>query len=211
MSTYAVKEVFRTLQGEGRQAGRAAVFLRFSRCNLWSGHERDRADAVCRFCDTDFVGTDGPGGGVFRGADVLADHVAATWGAGADHRFVVCTGGEPALQLDDDLVAALQGRGFEVAVETNGTLPLPPGIDWVCVSPKAGAELVVTAGDELKVVWPQEGVDLAALEVLDFAHHLLSPMDGDDRVAATAASVAMCLERPQWRLSLQTHKVLGIP
>jgi 7-carboxy-7-deazaguanine synthase (Cx14CxxC type) len=211
MSTYAVKEVFRTLQGEGRQAGRAAVFLRFARCNLWSGHERDRADAVCRFCDTDFVGTDGPGGGVFRGADALAAHVAATWGARRDHRFVVCTGGEPALQLDADLVAALHAEGFEVAVETNGTLPLPPGIDWVCVSPKAGTELVVTSGDELKVVWPQEGIDLATFEALDFDHLLLSPMDGTDRAAATAATVATCLERPQWRLSLQTHKVLGIP
>ena len=211
MSTYAVKEVFRTLQGEGRQAGRAAVFLRFSRCNLWSGHERDRADAVCRFCDTDFVGTDGPGGGLFRGGAALAAHVAATWGAGRDHRFVVCTGGEPALQLDEELVAALHDEGFEVAVETNGTLALPAGIDWVCVSPKAGTELVVTSGDELKVVWPQPGIDLDALELLDFEHLLLSPMDGTDLPAATTASVAMCLERPRWRLSLQTHKVLGIP
>lgn len=211
MSTYAVKEVFRTLQGEGRQAGRAAVFLRFSRCNLWSGHERDRATAVCRFCDTDFVGTDGPGGGLFRGATELAAHVAGTWGAGREHRFVVCTGGEPALQLDPELVGALHAEGFEVAVETNGTLPLPAGIDWVCVSPKAGTELVVTAGDELKVVWPQAGTDLDALEALDFDHLLVSPMDGPDREAATAAAVALCLERPRWRLSLQTHKVLGIP
>ena len=211
MSTYAVKEVFRTLQGEGRQAGRAAVFLRFSRCNLWSGHERDRATAACRFCDTDFVGTDGPGGGVFRGAAALAGHVATTWGEGRDHRFVVCTGGEPALQLDDDLVSALHAEGFEVAVETNGTLALPAGIDWVCVSPKAGTELVVTTGDELKVVWPQDGIDLDALERLDFAHHLLSPMDGPDREAATAVTVETCLARPRWRLSVQTHKVLGIP
>jgi len=211
VSTYAVKEVFRTLQGEGRQVGRAAVFLRFSRCNLWSGHERDRPAAACRFCDTDFVGTDGPGGGVFRGAAALAAHVAATWGSAHEHRFVVCTGGEPALQLDDELVAALHAEGFEVAVETNGTLPLPAGIDWVCVSPKAGTELVVTAGDELKVVWPQAGIDLDALERLDFAHHLLSPMDGPDRAAATAAAVETCLARPRWRLSLQTHKVLGIP
>jgi 7-carboxy-7-deazaguanine synthase len=211
MSTYAVKEVFRTLQGEGRQAGRAAVFLRFSRCNLWSGHERDRSSAVCRFCDTDFVGTDGPGGGLFRGAAGLARHVAQAWGSGRDHRFVVCTGGEPALQLDEELVDALHAEGFEVAVETNGTLPLPAGIDWVCVSPKAGTELVVTAGDELKVVWPQAGTDLDALEALDFEHLLVSPMDGPDRVAATAAAVELCLERPRWRLSLQTHKVLGIP
>ena len=211
MTTYAVKEVFRTLQGEGRQAGRAAVFLRFSRCNLWSGHERDRATAVCRFCDTDFVGTDGPGGGLFRSAGTLAAHVADTWGPGADHRFVVCTGGEPALQLDVELVEALHAEGFEVAIETNGTLVLPPGIDWICVSPKAGTELVVTAGDELKVVWPQDGIDLDALEALDFTHHLLSPMDGPDRVAATAAAIERCLARPRWRLSLQTHKVLGIP
>lgn len=212
MSTYAVKEVFRTLQGEGRQAGRAAVFVRFSRCNLWSGHERDRASAICRFCDTDFVGTDGPGGGVFRGADALAGHVAEVWGGSARrHRFVVCTGGEPALQLDDGLVAALHDEGFEVAVETNGTLALPAGVDWVCVSPKVGAELVVTAGDELKVVWPQEGVDLEALEHLDFDHFLLSPMDGPDRDRATADAVATCLANPRWRLSIQAHKVLGIP
>ncbi|HEX4903629.1 MAG TPA: 7-carboxy-7-deazaguanine synthase [Acidimicrobiales bacterium] len=211
MSTYAVKELFKTLQGEGRQVGRAAVFLRFSRCNLWSGRERDRATATCRFCDTDFVGTDGPGGGLFRGAAELAEHVAATWGPGSDHRFVVCTGGEPALQLDDALVAALHDEGFEVAVETNGTLPLPAGIDWVCVSPKAGTELAVTSGDELKVVWPQEGIDLGALEALAFDHHLVSPMDGADRAAATAAAVQLCLDRPRWRLSVQTHKVLGIP
>ena len=210
MSTYAVKEVFRTLQGEGRNAGRAAVFLRFSRCNLWSGHERDRAGAVCRFCDTDFVGTDGPGGGVFRGADALADHVASVWGAGGDHRFVVCTGGEPALQLDDALVAALHDRGFEVAIETNGTLPLPAGLDWVCVSPKAGTDLVVTAGDECKVVHPQEGLDPADYEHLGFDHFLLSPMDGPDAAAAAAAAIEYCLRHPRWRLSVQTHKFLGI-
>ena len=211
MSTYAVKEVFRTLQGEGRHAGRAAVFLRFSRCNLWSGHERDRASAVCRFCDTDFVGTDGPGGGIFRGAEALAAHVAAVWGPGTEHRFVVCTGGEPALQLDEALVTALHAEGFEVAVETNGTLALPAALDWVCVSPKAGTQLVVTRGDELKVVWPQEGIDLDALEALDFDHFLLSPMDGPDRAAATAAAVERCLDRPCWRLSVQVHKFLGIP
>jgi 7-carboxy-7-deazaguanine synthase len=211
VSTYAVKEVFRTLQGEGRHAGRAAVFLRFSRCNLWSGHERDRASAVCRFCDTDFVGTDGPGGGIFRGAEALAAHVAAVWGPGTEHRFVVCTGGEPALQLDEALVTALHAEGFEVAVETNGTLALPAALDWVCVSPKAGTQLVVTRGDELKVVWPQEGIDLDALEALDFDHFLLSPMDGPDRAAATAAAVERCLDRPCWRLSVQVHKFLGIP
>ena len=211
MSTYAVKETFRTLQGEGRHAGRAAVFLRFSRCNLWSGHERDRATAVCRFCDTDFVGTDGPGGGVFRGVDVLADHVLEVWGPEPAHRFVVCTGGEPALQLDDDLLDALHQRHFEVAIETNGTLPLPDGIDWVCVSPKAGTELVVTSGDELKLVFPQDGIDPAELEGLAFDHFLLSPMDGPDAGAATAAAVAHCLAHPRWRLSLQTHKFLGIP
>lgn len=211
MSTYAVKEVFRTLQGEGRQAGRAAVFVRFSRCNLWSGREADRATAVCRFCDTDFVGSDGPGGGVFRGADALAEHAADVWGPSRPHRFVVCTGGEPALQLDDALVDALHAEGFEIAVESNGTLPLPGGIDWVCISPKAGTELTVTSGDELKVVWPQAGIDLAALEALDFDHLLLSPMDGPDRAAATAAAVEHCLAHPRWRLSLQTHKVLGIP
>lgn len=210
MATYAVKETFRTLQGEGRHAGRAAVFLRFSRCNLWSGHENDRANAICRFCDTDFVGTDGEGGGVFRGADALADHVADTWGSGEDHRFVVCTGGEPALQLDEDLVEALHARGFEVAIETNGTLPLPDGIDWVCMSPKAGTDVVVTRGDECKIVFPQDGLDPADFESLDFVHHLLSPMDGPDVAAATASAIEYCLEHPRWRLSVQTHKVLGI-
>ena len=211
MSTYAVKETFRTLQGEGRNAGRVAVFLRFARCNLWSGHERDRATAVCRFCDTDFVGTDGDGGGLFRGAEELADHVEQRWGPSIAHRFVVCTGGEPALQLDAPLVDALHARGFEVAIETNGTLPLPAGIDWVCVSPKAGTDLVVTTGDECKVVYPQAGLDPATLEDLRFDHFLLSPMDGPDREAATAATVQQCLDRPRWRLSVQTHKVLGIP
>lgn len=211
MTTYAVKEAFRTLQGEGRNAGRVAVFLRFSRCNLWSGHERDRATAICRFCDTQFVGTDGDGGGVFRGADELADHVAQLWGSDPDHRFVVCTGGEPALQLDDELVEALHARGFEVAIETNGTLPLPTGLDWVCMSPKAGTDLVVAEGDELKIVFPQEGIDPADFESFDFDHLLLSPMDGPERAAATQQAIAYCLEHPRWRLSVQTHKVLGIP
>ena len=211
MSTYAVKETFRTLQGEGCNAGRVAVFLRFSRCNLWSGHERDRMDAICRFCDTDFVGTDGPGGGVFRGADALADHVAGAWGPSLDRRFVVCTGGEPALQLDGELVDALHRRGFEVAVETNGTVELAPGIDWICMSPKAGTEVVVTSGQECKVVFPQDGLDPAVFEDLGFDHLLLSPMDGPDVTAATAAAVEYCLAHPRWRLSLQTHKFLGIP
>jgi 7-carboxy-7-deazaguanine synthase len=211
VSTYAVKETFRTLQGEGRQAGRAAVFLRFSRCNLWSGHERDRTSAICRFCDTDFVGTDGDGGGVFRGADALADHVGTIWGPGTDHRFVVCTGGEPALQLDTELIDALHARRFEVAIETNGTLPLPDGLDWVCMSPKAGTDIVVTRGDECKIVFPQEGIDPADFEAMAFDHFLLSPMDGPDRDAATEAAIAHCLAHPQWRLSVQTHKVLGIP
>lgn len=211
MSTYAVKEAFRTLQGEGRQAGRAAVFLRFSRCNLWSGREEDRATAICRFCDTEFVGTDGDGGGVFRGAEALADHVAAVWGPSGAHRFVVCTGGEPALQLDDEAIAALHARDFEIAIETNGTVALPEGIDWVCMSPKAGTEIVVTAGDEVKIVYPQEGLDPADFESMDFDNFLLSPMDGPDRAAATRAAVDFCLARPRWRLSVQTHKVLGIP
>jgi 7-carboxy-7-deazaguanine synthase len=211
MSTYVVKETFRTLQGEGCNAGRAAVFLRFARCNLWSGHERDRATAACRFCDTDFVGADGPGGGTFRGADALAAQVEAVWGPGREHRFVVCTGGEPALQLDEPAVDALHRAGFEVAIETNGTLALPAGLDWVCVSPKAGTELVVTSGDECKVVYPQAGLDPAEFEGMGFRHLLLSPMDGPDRVAATAAAVEYCLAHPRWRLSAQTHKFLGIP
>ncbi|MDZ7676785.1 MAG: 7-carboxy-7-deazaguanine synthase [Acidimicrobiales bacterium] len=211
MGSYAIKETFRTLQGEGRQAGRAAVFLRFARCNLWSGHERDRASAICQFCDTDFVGTDGDGGGLFRGADELAEHVASIWGRGAEHRFVVCTGGEPALQLDDDLIGALHDRAFEIAIETNGTLPLPDGIDWVCMSPKAGTDLVVTSGDECKLVHPQRGLDPADLEHLDFDYFLVSPMDGPDLEANTAAAVEYCTAHPRWRLSLQTHKYLGIP
>ena len=211
MSTYVVKEVFATLQGEGRNAGRAAVFLRFAGCNLWTGREEHRASAICQFCDTDFVGTDGPGGGTFRGAADLAEHVAATWPAGDEHRLVVCTGGEPLLQLDDELIGALHDQHFEIAIETNGTLPVPAGIDWVCVSPKAGAPLVVTEGDELKVVVPQAGLDLSALEALDFDHLLVSPMDGPERAAAEQLAVRWCLDHPRWRLSLQTHKYLGIP
>ena len=209
--TYVVKEVFATLQGEGAQAGRAAVFCRFARCNLWSGHEEHRASAICRFCDTDFVGTDGPGGGTFRDAPALADHILATWPAGATRRFVVCTGGEPLLQLDDALVAALHDLDFEIAIETNGTLAPPAGIDWICVSPKAHADLVLTAGDELKLVYPQAGGEPERYASLAFTHLLLQPMDGPDREAHTQAAIAYCLAHPRWRLSLQTHKFLGIP
>lgn len=207
---YRVKEIFLTLQGEGRRAGRAAVFCRFTGCNLWSGHEAQRSAAVCRFCDTDFVGTDGPGGGVFATADELADAVARQW-PGGGQPYVVCTGGEPLLQLDDPAIAALSRQGFEVGIETNGTRPVPAGLDWVCVSPKAGVELVVTRGDELKVVIPQDGLDLAALGELDFDHLLVQPMDGPDREANTRLAVRWCLEHPRWQLSLQTHKLLGIP
>jgi 7-carboxy-7-deazaguanine synthase len=213
---YAVKEIFYTLQGEGRNAGRASVFCRFAGCNLWSGREEDRATAACRFCDTDFVGLDGLGGGRFANADALAQAIAAEWpgteenqGA-AGRRFVVLTGGEPLLQVDAVLTDALHARGFEIAVETNGTVPVPPGIDWVCVSPKAGNPLVVTRGDELKLVYPQEGAEPSLFETLAFDHFLLSPMDGAARVANTEAAVAYCLQHPRWRLSLQTHKFLGI-
>jgi len=209
--TYSVKEVFYTLQGEGANTGRPAVFCRFSGCNLWSGLERDRSTAVCHFCDTDFVGIDGIGGGKFRTADELADHVAATWPPlGKGQKLVVCTGGEPALQLDETLIAALHDRGFEVAIETNGTIELAKGIDWVCVSPKAGTELVVTKGDELKVVYPQQGQDLNFLRSLDFTHFFLQPMDGADQQASLGRVLAYCLENPEWRLSLQTHKILEI-
>jgi 7-carboxy-7-deazaguanine synthase (Cx14CxxC type) len=220
--TYLVKETFATLQGEGVNAGRVAVFCRFSGCNLWTGREEHRHLAVCRFCDTDFVGTDGPGGGRFAGPDELADHVAAHWpaaggagdgaiGGSGEARLVVCTGGEPLLQLDAPLVAALHDRGFEVAIETNGTREVPPGVDWVCVSPKAGAPLVVTRGDELKLVHPQPGAEPERFEHLDFTWFCLQPLDGPDRAANTAAAVAHCLAHPRWRLSLQTHKELGIP
>jgi 7-carboxy-7-deazaguanine synthase len=209
--SYAVKEIFYTLQGEGAQAGRAAVFCRFSGCNLWSGREVDRASAVCRFCDTDFVGVDGTGGGRFATADLLADAVAAEWPSDEDSRFVVCTGGEPLLQLDDALVAALHARGFEIAVETNGTVaPAPAGIDWVCVSPKAGSELRLLTGDELKVVVPQPGLDLDVLEGLAFRRFSVQAMDGPNVVANTRLAVDTCLRRPRWRLSVQTHKHLGI-
>jgi 7-carboxy-7-deazaguanine synthase (Cx14CxxC type) len=210
--TYAVKEIFYTLQGEGANTGRAAVFCRFAGCNLWTGREQDRLDATCQFCDTDFVGTDGPGGGRFTSASELGEAVAAAWPEGtAQRRFVVCTGGEPLLQLDAALVQALHRQGFEVAVETNGTIEPPGGLDWLCVSPKAGAELMVRAGDEIKLVFPQAGADPTDFEGLAFRHFFLQPMDGPERDANTAAALQYCLEHPRWRLSLQTHKLLGIP
>ena len=210
--SYAVKEIFYTLQGEGANTGRAAVFFRFAGCNLWTGREQDRHDATCQFCDTDFVGTDGPGGGRFAAAGELAAAVAAAWPPGEPgRRFVVCTGGEPLLQLDSELVQALHGEGFEIAVETNGTLPPPDGIDWLCVSPKAGAELVVTRGDEIKLVFPQAGAAPDQFEWLGFRHYFLQPMDGPDREANTSAALQYCLAHPRWRLSLQTHKLIGIP
>jgi 7-carboxy-7-deazaguanine synthase (Cx14CxxC type) len=213
---YLVKELFYTLQGEGAQTGRAAVFLRFAGCNLWTGRERDRARAVCQFCDTDFVGTDGVGGGRFADADRLAAAVSAAWAASvpAAHKLVVCTGGEPLLQLDEPLLVALHAVGFTVAVETNGTQPLPPGrerIDWVCVSPKAGSDLVLASGDELKLVYPQPGAEPERFAALSFRHFFLQPMDGDKREENTALAVQYCLTHPRWRLSLQTHKLLGIP
>ncbi|MEF3367442.1 7-carboxy-7-deazaguanine synthase [Methylocystis sp. 9N] len=207
---YVVKEAFKTLQGEGLNAGRAAVFCRFAGCNLWSGREEDRAEALCRFCDTDFVGYAGEGGGKFADADTLAAHLAALWGPARDARFAVLTGGEPMLQVDDALIAALHRRGFEIAIETNGALPVAAGIDWICVSPKAGAPLAQTRGDELKLVYPQEGDDPARYESLDFLHFLLQPMDGPDILRNTKAAVDYCLAHPRWRLSLQTHKAIGV-
>lgn len=208
--SYSVKEIYYTLQGEGAQAGRAAVFLRFAGCNLWTGREQDRAKAVCRFCDTDFVGTDGPGGGVFKTAEDAAAAVAAAWpGGGAP--YVVCTGGEPLQQIDVALLDALHRCGFEVGVETNGTQEAVPGLDWVCVSPKAEAELKLTRGDELKLVYPQADAPPERFAGLEFTHFFLQPMDGPARDANTRAATAYCLAHPQWRLSLQTHKLIGIP
>jgi len=207
---YTVKEIFLTLQGEGAQAGHAAVFCRFAGCNLWNGLERDRATAICQFCDTDFVGTDGDGGGKFETADALADAIAEKWHGGADHRLTILTGGEPLLQVDEALTTALHARGFRIAVETNGTQPLPPGLDWICVSPKAGAAITLRTGDELKLVYPQPGADPALFAGAKFRHFLLQPMDGPDVQANTAAAIAYCLAHPQWRLSVQTHKVLGL-
>ncbi|MEE9317840.1 MAG: 7-carboxy-7-deazaguanine synthase [Rhodospirillales bacterium] len=210
--TYSLKEIYLTLQGEGRNTGRPAVFCRFAGCNLWSGREEDREDASCRFCDTDFVGTNGPGGGVFETADALARAVAGAWrGNGKAKPFVVCTGGEPLLQLDKSLIDALHGLDFEVAVETNGTLPPPRGLDWVTVSPKAGTDLVARRGDELKLVYPQSGADPETFEGLDFRHFLLQPMDGEALADNTRRAMEYCLRHPRWRLSLQTHKIIGIP
>ncbi|MDB5592354.1 7-carboxy-7-deazaguanine synthase [Enterovirga sp.] len=208
--SYAVKEIFLTLQGEGAQAGRAAVFCRFSGCNLWSGRELDRGSAVCRFCDTDFVGVDGTFGGRYPDAKALADRIALTWGERGGPRFVVLTGGEPLLQVDDAVVEALHAAGFEIAVETNGTLDAPAGLDWVCVSPKAGSVLRITSGQELKLVFPQPGAPPESFANLDFERFSLSPMDGPDVAANARAAVAYCIDHPQWRLSLQTHKHLGI-
>jgi 7-carboxy-7-deazaguanine synthase (Cx14CxxC type) len=208
---YAVKEIFKTLQGEGANAGRAAVFCRFAGCNLWSGREADRADAVCNFCDTDFVGVDGPGGGKFETPDDLAQAIEAAWDGEEKDRFVVFTGGEPLLQLDSGLVRAVHDRGFAIAVETNGTLEAPAGIDWICVSPKADAPLKLKAGNELKLVYPQPEIDPDALTGLPFAHFWIQPMDGPDLRDNIAASVRYCLAHPKWRLSLQTHKIIGIP
>ncbi len=208
--SYAVKECFLTLQGEGVQSGSRAVFLRFAGCNLWSGREQDRASAQCNFCDTDFVGTDGEGGGKFADPDALSAHVEVLWGAGAEERLVVVTGGEPMLQLDSELVDALHERGFRVAVETNGTLPATAGIDWICVSPKAGTDVVQRSGNELKLVWPQDGIDPAEFEDWAFEHFLVQPMDCERADEAVAAAVKLAMERPTWRLSLQTHKVVGL-
>ena len=210
--TYSVKEIFLTLQGEGAQAGRRAVFLRFSGCNLWTGREQDRATAICQFCDTDFVGTDGEGGGKFATPEALADAVAATWGAGVSGTpYVVITGGEPMLQLDEALIDALHAHGFEVGVESNGTLPATPGIDWLCISPKAGSDVIQRSGNELKLVWPQPGSDWASMEDWAFDHFLIQPMDSASRDANLKASIDFVMDHPRWRLSLQTHKALGLP
>ncbi|ABE43442.1 7-carboxy-7-deazaguanine synthase [Polaromonas sp. JS666] len=209
--SYQVKEIFYTLQGEGANAGRPAVFCRFAGCNLWSGREQDRATAVCQFCDTDFVGTDGTLGGKFADADALARLIEAQWPADdRAHRLVVMTGGEPLLQVDVALIAALHARGFQIAVETNGTIAAPAGIDWICVSPKAGAPWIQREGQELKVVWPQAGFELAELEAARFTHRFLQPMDNARRADNTQACIALCMQRPAWRLSLQTHKITGI-
>jgi 7-carboxy-7-deazaguanine synthase len=209
--TYQVKEIYYTLQGEGARTGRAAVFLRFAGCNLWSGREEDRATATCQFCDTDFVGTEGPGGGKFSRPAALAAAVAGKWPARAGKPYVVCTGGEPLLQLDAPLIDALHGEGFEIGIETNGTLVAPPGIDWICVSPKAGADFVLRTGNELKLIYPQLGAEPENYSGLAFAHFFLQPMDSLSRAANTSAAAAYCLAHPQWRLSLQTHKLIGIP
>jgi len=209
--SYAVKEIFYTLQGEGAQAGRAAVFCRFAGCNLWTGREADRATAVCKFCDTEFVGVDGTGGGKFERAEALADAVAREWpDTSQGKRFVVCTGGEPLLQMDSAFIDALHEHGFEIAVETNGTIAAPVGVDWLCVSPKAGAELVQRRGSELKLVYPQAGFGPEQFEGLEFKSFFLQPMDGPDQILNTQRAVRYCMEHPRWRLSLQTHKLVGI-
>ncbi|GGO93487.1 7-carboxy-7-deazaguanine synthase [Stakelama pacifica] len=210
--SYAVKEMFLTLQGEGVHAGRRAVFVRFAGCNLWTGREADRASAICRFCDTDFVGMDGPGGGRFADATALAGAAAVTWGdAARGERFVVLTGGEPMLQIDDALIDALHDQGFAIAMESNGTIAAHPGIDWVCISPKAGSEVVQRRGDELKLVWPQDHIDIDSLEHWDFANFLVQPMDSAAREENLRAAIAFAMARPRWRLTLQTHKMLGLP
>lgn len=208
--TYSVKELFLTLQGEGVNAGARAVFVRFAGCNLWTGREQDRATAICRFCDTDFVGTDGAGGGKFADAAALVAAVVDAWGPGDERRFAVLTGGEPMLQVDDALVEALHGAGFRIAIESNGTLAAHPGIDWVCISPKAGSEVVQTSGDELKLVWPQAGIDPDALEGWAFANHLVQPLDDANAAANVQAAVDFAMQRPRWRLTLQNHKALGL-
>ena len=209
--SYSVKEIYYTLQGEGAQTGRPAVFCRFAGCNLWTGREEDRGTAVCQFCDTDFLGTDGPGGGSFETPAGLARAVSRYWPNQTGTPYVVCTGGEPLLQLDIDAIDAFHNAGFEIAIETNGTKPVPPGIDWVCVSPKAGAECVVQQGDELKLVYPQPGAEPERFAGFDFRHFFLQPMDGPDRERNTQLAAEYCLANPQWRLSLQTHKLIGLP
>ncbi|MGD8326302.1 MAG: 7-carboxy-7-deazaguanine synthase [Sphingomonadales bacterium] len=209
--TYSVKELFLTLQGEGANTGRRAVFCRFAGCNLWSGLEKDRAQAQCTFCDTDFIGTDGPGGGKFKTAEDLAKAAKSIWGKDQDSKaLIVCTGGEPLLQIDEELINAFHAAGFEIAIETNGTIAVPNGIDWVCVSPKGQSDVIVTKGDELKLVYPQDKVDPARFENWDFTHFFIQPMDNDKQRANTQASIQYCLDHPKWRLSLQTHKIIGI-
>ena len=208
--TYSVKEMFLTLQGEGVNAGARAVFVRFAGCNLWTGREQDRASAICQFCDTEFVGTDGLGGGKFATAEALVDAVEGFWGEGTEKRFVVLTGGEPMLQVDDALVDALHARAFRIAIESNGTIAAHPGIDWVCISPKAGSEVVQRSGDELKLVWPQAGTDVEAIEGWDFANFLIQPMDSVAAQENIEAAIAFAMDRPKWRLTLQTHKMLGL-
>jgi len=207
---YSVKEIFYSVQGEGYHTGRPSVFCRFSGCNLWSGNDEDRKNALCPFCDTDFVGTDGTEGGVYETADLLAQKIAQHWPPSNERRFVVCTGGEPLLQLDDQLIAALHEENFEIAVETNGTIDVPAEIDWVCVSPKAGVELTQTGGDELKLVYPQAGAEPEKYEKMNFRHFFLQPMDGSDREEAARHTLAYVLAHPKWRISLQLHKILGV-